>query len=115
MKLQEIAFMLSLIKASYRRRMTWFIINMVCIFVPVIVALVDHNRVEKVNIFGIAILVLALIFGIVRFFVHYDEYPMPWIQKNKQIKDLKDANSKQIDFEKLGFYPSLQEYFNILK
>lgn len=118
MKLKEIAFMRSLIQASYRRRMWWFLFNLILlissisvirfVFVPQIIELPDTLHV--------VLAVIALLVAVVELFVFSLYYlgndNFPWQRRKNELKAL-NGNLKA-DFEDLAHMVPLHKYFETL-
>jgi len=111
MTLHEQAFMVDLIKRSYRRRMFYFCLNLLSILIPVIP--LYWVKLSSPREFGAMVAMIVFIIRVIYIYFASDEYRdnLPWSIKKRQYK-LLIANWK-LDLEELRFCLPLWEYFHI--
>ena len=118
MKLKEIAFMRSLIQASYRRRMWWFFFNLILLAsaVSVIRFVLVPKVVEFPDTFHVVLGVIALLVAVVELFLFSLYYlggdNFPWQRRKRELRAL-NGNIKD-DFENLAHMVPLHRYFETL-
>ena len=136
MNLQEVAFMVSLINANYRRRMLYFWGNVVILVISIMMIyynlfIVEHIPTTEVNAVLHAMLrpalqrilfwSLVLAAAFFRVFIVYalksddDENgsSFPWSIKKDQMTSLRQHAEAKGDFEDLRCHVPLHEYFEM--
>jgi len=114
MTLQETAFMIDLIKSSYRRRMFYFFLKIVP---PVVFFFFIRPQIDNiVGAIGLSIILFILILAAGSVFVHDGDdisKQLPWIIKKEQTKALNECTKRNASFGDLGNLVCLHEYFFI--
>ena len=128
MKLQEVAFMVSLINANYHRRMLYFWGNIVFLIAAIAVTYYNLFIVDsvpavevKAALLRIFFWILVLIAATLRTFIIYalgsDDNELgsslPWSIKKDQMTALKQHVEAKGDFEDLQCLVPLHEYFEM--
>jgi len=110
MKLQEIAFMLNLIKSNYRRRMFWFVFAIIAL-VPGIVLIVSPTlSIDSVwGVISVMVLPTSLIILIFHYSIDGDNFP--WQLRKRELKALWEG--RKTNFEELICSVPLKKYFEI--
>ena len=115
MKLQETAFMISLIRANYHRRMKYFLINLAIIIIPLVVLYYYHDKFVLSLGQALSLYACAGLAAIRLLLVYFDDdqVNLPWSIKKRQTKALNETISAEAPFEDLGNSVPLQEYFRV--
>jgi len=113
MTLQENAFMKNLIMQNYRRRMMFFILNLLVF--PIIAFICIYFEEELTINTGLIMSIIGIA-AFSRFFVRYILRPdgdnfFPWSIKKRQIKTMEQMVKGNANFEELKDYVQLNEYF----
>jgi hypothetical protein len=130
MNLQETAFMINLIKANYRRRMSYFFANILAVtfILTTLITLANFG----IRHSGVALFSLVVVFSIIfrmlfvyivgvgkdnsiNFLFTGSLFYFPWNIKRRQMKALNEAISVKANFEDLGNSAFLREYFDTTK
>lgn len=108
MTLQEKVFMIDLIKRNYRRRTTFFVLNMMLAMGGL--TLIPSGEID--TIIGIICFLVGMS---LIFFTNspYQENLTPWKNKKNQLKALEEQYEAKADFEELQRCVPLKEYFEI--
>lgn len=118
MKLQEVAFMISLINANYHRRMLYFWGNVLVIIIPLPLIIIFRYYGfgnNDLNTLCIILLFSFLVGGLVLMFLKYvmDASKLPWSIKKDQMTSLRQQAEAKGDFEDLQYHVPLHEYFEM--
>jgi len=109
MTLKEKAFMIDLIKKNYRRRITFFILNLMLALTGLI--LIPCGKIDTIiGMFCFLTGVVLIIFAKRPF---YQENLTPWAIKEDQFKALEEQYSANANFDELIYCVPLKEYFEI--
>lgn len=118
MKLQEIAFMVSLINANYHRRIKLFWINVLVIIIPFpLIIIFRYYGFENNDLNTLCIILLCsfLVGGLVSMLLKYaiEAVKLPWSIKEDQMTSLRQHAEAKGDFEDLRCHVPLHEYFEM--
>ena len=120
---KEIAFMVSLIKANYHRRVYELLVNLTILIVTFMGLFYNFVIEERSAYNDLTEIVFSVVFlaSVIRGFIVYvlkpggfDNDPIfPWSIKKEQMKRLRDAVENNSSFEQLRHCVPLKEYFEM--